>query len=148
MNDSEKKRFLLAMNWLAEKYPVGKAGEQVPRSLTKPWLADYFNAFRSLPIQQFEQGVKHHYATDAFFPDRPASLRKSCDAVPRPRDGWLPVPERVLLPEMTQEQALENRKRAAELLNGLSGSKFYVDGDGNMQAGGRRGKEEPVTEQQ
>lgn len=148
MDDSDKKRFVAAMYWLAEKYPVGKGGDLVPRSLTLKWLDDYFRAFRSMPIAKFEEGARYHYAHEAYFPDRPAALRKSCDSVPRPVGGWLPAPDRVLLPETPASQAKENAQKIVEMLNGLQGTSFYVDGEGRVQPSGRRGKVDNAAQHQ
>lgn len=77
-------RFCIAMFWLAEKYPTTVGGNTVARGLTEEWLHDYFEAIGDLTIEQVESGVKWHYGHNEFFPERPAALRKSIEAMPAP----------------------------------------------------------------
>lgn len=138
MKKCDLPRFCAAMFWLAEKYPTGKAGEQVPRALSVEWLDDYFEAFGDIRIERFEAGVKFHYAHDAFFPDRPAPLRKYCEALPTPQDGWLVAPERVLVPEAPASLAKDLLLDVAKQLNEKFGTRLFVDADGILKGDRRR----------
>lgn len=91
MKDADKPRFVTAMAWLAKQYPKGKDGQ----GRVVPWrLADldvdaYFEALRDESIDRLERGVRWHYGHSEFFPDRPASLRKSIEAAPVPAPRYV-----------------------------------------------------------
>jgi len=146
VRDTDKQGFSVAMFWLAKNMPLGrdKNGDPIPRLLEKEFVNVFFDAFRDMPLAKFQAGVKYHFAHSEWFPNVPGTLRKSCEMVPAPRQGWLPPPERVLLPETPRSQAKDNMRKISEMLNKLSGGKssFEVGEDGTLKPnqGARRGK--------
>ena len=100
MTDRDKKRFAVAMNWLALK--LAKDGE--PTELTKEQLRDYFDALKNLTLFSVEKAVQNYFASATFrgFP-LPGDIRKSVtetysDCTPVPQ---LPAP--TVPPEMQKQ---------------------------------------------
>jgi hypothetical protein len=100
MTDRDKKRFAVAMNWLAER--MAKDGE--PTELTKDQLKDYYFALKNLAVSSIENAVRTYFANSTFkaFP-LPGEIRKAITVEPE-EHKLLPqeyVP--VLSPEILKE---------------------------------------------
>ena len=122
MNDGDKARFAVTMNWLAEKFPH-KDGQ--PRKLTKADLRDWFDALQDMNIDNIEWGAKHHFANGMFFP-KPVELRAAAKLAP-PR----PVPPMKQLPDLTPPDVARARLRAIfQKLDASFGTNFAGKGGG------------------
>lgn len=86
MTEQDRPRFVAAIAWLAKQYPKGRdsQGRTVPWRLADLDVDAYFMALADESIERLERGVKWHHGHNEFFPDRPASLRKSIEAAPSP----------------------------------------------------------------
>ena len=127
MKESERPRFVTAMVWLANKYPLGrdKQGVPLPRQLAQMELRDYFEALRDLPIEKIERGVAWHFSHSEYFPWLPASLRKSVEAAPPPPRVSLPAAaERKMLPETPPEVARSRLQAIFDTCNATFGTKL------------------------
>ena len=86
MTNADRKRFFELLRWLAKRYPVEGRPQLLPSGEE---LVDYFEALRDIPIEDLEGGARWHYGHSEYFPDRPATLRKSAQEWrrenPRPR---------------------------------------------------------------
>lgn len=121
MDDRDKKRFLAVLDWLCEKYPIDGKPRVLPE--IKDFVPDYFAALRDLPIEDVEQGARWYYSRCEFFPDRPASLRRSCQEWrkenPHPYQPPEPV-RRVLAVQETPESREEGARALSRVLEALS----------------------------
>jgi hypothetical protein len=103
MNDGDKQRFAVAMNWLADKFPLPS---MEPRTLTKEDLRDYFDALKGLSIQSLERAVKLAFQECRYFP-KPVDLRallKGGGQAVQDTSRQLPAPVASILPPDILEQ--------------------------------------------
>jgi hypothetical protein len=84
MTETDRPRFVAAMNWLARKYPIRQGQELVPRKLPVEDLNDWFAALRDIHIERIEWAAKHHYGRSEFFP-KPCNLREAAPLAPAPK---------------------------------------------------------------
>jgi hypothetical protein len=111
MEKERRKRFVVMLNWLAEKYPRDGA----PRVLTTSEQADYYNALKDVHIARLEWSAKWGFGHWEFFP-KPCNLREAAEKAPA---LLIPVrPEPTLLPE-TITPDKEAVERIRKIIMGL-----------------------------
>ena len=77
MREADKGRFMAVIRTLCRRYEVDGKPRPVP---CREVLAEYFEALRDIPIEDIEGGGEWHWGHGEFYPDRPATLRKSAEA--------------------------------------------------------------------
>lgn len=120
MVEGDKRRFLDVLRWLCRKYPVEGRPRPLPQGED---LREYFAALRDIPIEDLEGGSRWHYGHSEFYPDRPATLRKSAEEWRRanPRQYQAPVPwQRLVTVEDTPESREHGARALQRVLDALS----------------------------
>lgn len=126
MTNDDKKRFAVAMYWLADR--MVSAGGQ-PKQLTSQVVADYFLALAAIRIERIEWAAQHHFANNRFFP-MPVDIREASNLAPS--SVLPPVQTVAAIPEDCTPPA-EAREKLAQIiavLNGTFETKFDIDDTG------------------
>lgn len=100
MVESDGPRFMALLRWLCDRFKADGRTRPLPVGED---LAEYFAALKDLPIEDLEGGSRWHFGHSEFYPDRPAALRKSCEAWrtanPRPKEGKREIVDVVKRPD-------------------------------------------------
>jgi len=132
MKKEDFKRFCTVIYWLAGKYCVSNE----PRKFESKWLMEYFDVISDLPIEYVEIGVKHHYGHNEFFPERPASLRKSIADMPvKPK--LKAAYNTAQIPEFTAQEHVDASGKLDEILASLEG-KFGPSNRPHLSVAGKK----------
>ena len=102
MEEVDRKRFMVLMYWLAEKFPLAHA----PRKLSLAEVTDYFTALADIRIERLEWGSREWYAKEIFFP-KPPELRRVANLAPS--SVLPPVPKPLQLEDRTPPELVAER---------------------------------------